>query len=92
MSPRPKLKKNITFSPEATYFKPRGIPIRNIDVVHINHEEMEAIRLHEVEELNQTECAKKMKTSQSTLQRILDSAHKKIATALIYGKAIEIIE
>ena len=92
MSPRPKMPKNITFSPQATYFKPRGIPMRELDVVHLTHEEMEAVRLYEVEELNQTQCAKKMNTSQSTLQRILDSAHKKIGDALIHGKAIEIIE
>ncbi|PIQ98493.1 MAG: hypothetical protein COV64_01000, partial [Candidatus Nealsonbacteria bacterium CG11_big_fil_rev_8_21_14_0_20_39_9] len=55
-------------------------------------DELEALRLCDLENLEQTEAAKKMKVSQSTLQRILTSAHKKIAEALIEGKAIKIVK
>jgi len=64
--------------------------MRHLAVVHLTHEELEALRLKNIKDLDQTECAKLMKTSQSTFQRILSSAYKKISEALIDGKAIEI--
>ncbi len=59
-------------------------------MVSLTMEELEALRLKNVLELDQTEAAKQMGTSQSTFQRILSSANKKVADALINGKAIEI--
>ena len=88
--PRPRLYRRIKFNPDVTYFKPRGVPMRILEVEHLTLEEVEALRLKNVEILDQVECAKKMHTSQSTLQRILSSAYKKISRALIDGKAIEI--
>ena len=82
----------INFEPGVTYFKPRGIPLFQLDEVELNIDEMEAIRLCDLEDLEQIKCAKKMKISQSTFQRILASAHQKIAQALIGGRAIKIIE
>ncbi len=64
--------------------------MRHLEVVELASEEMEAIRLKNIKDLDQTECAKQMKTSQSTFQRILSSAYKKIAEALVEGKAIQI--
>ena len=55
-------------------------------------DELEALKLYEVDGLNQTIAAKKMKISQPTLARLLDSANKKIAQAIITGKAIRIEE
>jgi predicted DNA-binding protein (UPF0251 family) len=89
---RPRKIRRIGFNPEATYFKPRGIPLQQLDEVELGHDEMEAIRLKNLKKLDQNECAKKMKISQSTLQRILSSAYKKITEALIDGKAIRIEE
>ena len=88
--PRPKLCRRINFDPRVKYFKPQGIPLRFLEEVELSMEEMEAVRLKNVEELDQTEAAKKMKTSQSTFQRILSSAYKKMAEALVEGKAIKI--
>lgn len=65
--------------------------MRQLEIVELTAEEVEALRLKNVEDLGQTECAKKMKTSQSTFQRILTSAYKKISLALIKGRAIKII-
>jgi predicted DNA-binding protein (UPF0251 family) len=90
--PRPKLCRKIRFNPYITYFKPQGVPIRNLDVVELTTEEIEAYRLRHIENLEQKEAAKKMHTSQSTYQRILSSAYKKTANALINGKAIKIIK
>ena len=88
--PRPRLCRFIKFNPNVTYFKPQGIPLRNLEVIKLTLEEVEAIRLKNIEDLEQTQCAQKMKTSQSTFQRILASANKKIAQALTQGKAIQI--
>jgi uncharacterized protein len=88
--PRPKLPRRISFSPNVTYFKPRGIPLRDLEVVSLSIEEIEAYRWRYLEKLDQSESADKMKISTSTYQRILYSAQEKIADALINGKAIEI--
>ncbi len=88
---RPRLPRKIIFSPNVTYFKPRGVPLRTLEVVELSIEEMEALWLKNVEGMEQIEAAKKMKTSQSTFQRILANAHKKVSEALIKGKAIRII-
>jgi len=87
---RPRLCRRIRFNPNITYFKPQGVPMRFLDVVELTTEEMEAYRLRHINDLEQTEAAKKMNTSQSTYQRILYSAYKKIADALVNGKAIKI--
>ena len=88
---RPRLCRRVRFNPNITYFKPRGVPMSTLDEVQLTTEEVEALRLKNVKDLDQNECAKKMKTSQSTFQRILSSAYKKVADALINGKAIKII-
>jgi predicted DNA-binding protein (UPF0251 family) len=90
--PRPKLKRKIQFNPEIRYFKPQGVPMRYLKIVELLPEEVEALRLKNIENMNQEECAKKMNTSQSTFQRILSSAYHKISEALIKGNAIKIIE
>ena len=90
--PRPKLCRRIRFNPNVTYFKPQGVPMRFLEVVELAIEEAEALRLKNIKNLDQAECAKLMKTSQSTFQRILSSAYKKITQAIIKGKAIKIIK
>lgn len=90
--PRPRLCRRIDFNPRVTYFKPQGIPMRDLEVIELTIEEMESYRLRHLNNLDQKEAAKKMHTSASTYQRILYSAYKKIADALIGGKAIKIIK
>jgi len=89
---RPRLCRRIRFNPNVTYFKPQGVPMRCLEVVELTTEEAEALRLKNIKALEQEEAAKKMNTSQSTFQRILSSAYKKITEALIEGKAIKIIK
>lgn len=88
--PRPKLNRCINFDPKVTYFKPQGVPMRYLDIVELSMEEIEALRLKNVEQLDQGECASKMNTSQSTFQRRLSSAYSKVTRALVDGKAIKI--
>lgn len=87
---RPKRLRRIGFQPEITYFKPRGVTTPFLEEVSLEEDELEALRLADFQEIEQVEAAKKMKISQSTFQRILTGAHKKIAEALIIGKAIKV--
>jgi len=73
-----------------TYFKPAGIPLRFLDEVCLSLEEAEAIRLKDIEDLDQAGCAERMTVSRPTVQRIIESARKKMADALLNGKAIRI--
>lgn len=88
--PRPCLCRRVRFNPSVTYFKPQGVPMRFLDVVALSTEEAEAMRLKNMRDLTQEEAARQMRTSQSTFQRILTSAYKKVTEAIIEGKAIEI--
>ena len=87
---RPKKIRHINFNPETTYFKPRRIPMSALEEVILTVDELEALRLKNYQRIEQIKCARKMKISQSTFQRILCLANQKIADALINGKAIKI--
>lgn len=89
---RPRLFRRIRFNPRVTYFKPRGVPLKFLEMVELTVEEAEALRLRNIKDLDQIDCAKQMNTSQSTFQRILSSAYKKITEAVIEGKAIKIVK
>ena len=87
---RRQLWRKVSFIPPITYFKPAGIPLAGLDEVKLLVEEAEAIRLKDIEGLEQEESAQKMEISRTTFSRILDSARQKIADALLNGKAIRI--
>ena len=80
----------IECEPSVTYFKPRGVPLIKLENVSLAKDEFEALRLKDVEGLEQEQAALKMNVSQPTFHRILDSAHNKVADALVKGKAIRI--
>ena len=82
--------RKVSFIPPVTHFKPAGIPLGTLDEVNLLVEEAEAIRLKDLEGLEQEECAQKMNISRTTFSRILESARRKIADALLNGKAIKI--
>ena len=88
--PRPRLKRRIRQHPDITFYKPQGIPLKNLKSVELTLEEWETLRLKNVLKLNQVLAAKKMNTSQSTFQRILNTAQKKLSLAIINGMAIKI--
>ena len=87
---RPRRTRRISFQPNVTYFKPAGIPMTNLKETVLSFDELEAIRLMDSEGLEQTQAAKKMKISQSTLSRLLREGRKKLADAIIQGNAIKI--
>ena len=88
--PRPPIRRRIRGRFSADYFKPAGVPLRELSEISLRPDEVEAIRLKNVEKLDQGSAAKKMEISQSTFQRILARAHEKIATAICRGWAIRI--
>ena len=76
--------------PQVTYFKPAGVPLRDLEEVALTVKEAEAIRLKDLEGLEQEESAAKMCISRPTFHRVLRSARQKVAEALINGKALRI--
>ena len=88
--PRPCRMRWVHQEPDVIYFKPQGVPMRHLEEVILTVEELESLRLKEIEEFDQEKAAKKMKISQPTFHRILDSARKKLADAIVNGKAIKI--
>lgn len=87
---RRQLWRKVSSIPQVNYFKPAGIRMAELQESRLLVEEAEAIRLKDLEGLEQEECAEKMNISRSTFSRLLDSARQKIADALLNGKAIRI--
>ena len=88
--PRPQKCRRVEFLPGITYFKPAGIPLKNLEEISMSVEEAEALRLKDLGGLEQKQGAEKMNISRPTFQRVLASARQKIADALLNGKAIRI--
>ena len=88
--PRPRKCRRVGCLPGVNYFKPIGIPMKNLQEVRLTVEELEALRLKEIEGLDQQKSAVKMGVSRPTFQRILATARSKTAEALITGKALRI--
>lgn len=88
--PRPPKCRRVGYLPEITYFKPAGLPLRELEEVVLSVEEVEAIRLKDIEGLEQEAGAARMNVSRPTFQRVLTSARQKIADAILNGKAVSI--
>jgi predicted DNA-binding protein (UPF0251 family) len=88
--PRPRSPRRLRFSPHVTYFKPRGIPLQELAEVSLARDEVEALKLHDLEHYSQQEAAEQMHVSQPTFARILASAHHKLAQGIIHGQAIRL--
>jgi predicted DNA-binding protein (UPF0251 family) len=88
--PRPRIPRRVWFRPGFTKFGPTGPGMTSIGEVVLTMEEFESIRLKDYEGMDQKESAKRMGISQPTFQRVYESARKKIADAIVNGKAIRI--
>ena len=73
------------------FFKPQGVPMGNVEIVELSADELEAMRICDIEDLEQEKAAEKMGISRGTVQRLLYSGRKKVAQALLSGKAIHIV-
>ena len=88
--PRPKKNRRICCEPSAYFFKPRGVPMFKLSEIVIEHDELESLRLADIEKMSHEEGAKAMKISRATFGRILEKARLKTADAILNGKAIRI--
>lgn len=88
--PRPFKKRRVCCNPKSDYFKPRGIPLDCLEEVTLSIDELEALRLADMEGAYQEEGAGRMNISRQTFGNIIASAHQKVAEALLEGKALKI--
>ena len=88
--PRPKQERQVALNPEVTYFKPRGVPLMHLEEVCLPLEGLEALRLADLEGLSQAEAAASMGVSRHTFGRVLASARRNVAQALVGGRALRI--
>ena len=89
--PRPRCHRRITHSPPADYFKPRGIPLCDLKEIELAADELEALRLADLNGLYRKDAAEKMGVSRQTFDRIVRSARAKVAEALVEGHALRIL-
>jgi len=88
--PRPFKYRRVCCNPSTNYFKPRGIPVSELEEVNLTMDELEAVRLADLDNVYQEDAAQKMNISRQTFGNIIKSAHKKIADALLNAKALKI--
>ena len=87
---RPKKCRCVNCTPNTSYFKPRGIPVFQLEEVSLSLDELEAIRLADYEGCYHEDAATRMKVSRATFGRILSKARNKVAEAIVDGKALRI--
>ena len=88
--PRPVKPRRTCCKPDADYFKPRGISLKKLKEVSLTIDELEAVRLADLRSMYQEDAANSMNVSRQTFGNIINSAHRKIADALLNSKALKI--
>jgi predicted DNA-binding protein (UPF0251 family) len=87
---RPQKERKVAFNPEISYFKPRGIPMFDLEEVCLTVDQREAIRLSDLLGMSHEEAGRHMGVSRATFGRIIERARNIVADALINGKAINV--
>jgi len=87
---RPQKERRVAFNPEISYFKPRGIPMFDLEEVGLTVDQREAIRLSDLLGMSHEEAGRHMGVSRATFGRIIQRARHTVADALINGKAINV--
>ena len=88
--PRPRKWRTVAAQPRVNLFKPQGVPAWDLEEVVMAVEGLEAIRLFDLEGLDQEEAAARMGVSRPTFSRILTSARSVVAEALVRGLALRV--
>ena len=88
--PRPRKRRLLGRAPRPAIYKPAGVPLDDLRRVVLLQEELEALRLADLEGLTQAAAAARMEVSRSTFQRILARARRQVALALAEGQALQI--
>ncbi len=71
-------------------YKPAGTPLKDLERITLDHDEMEAMFLCDSENLTQEDAGERMGVSRGTVQRLLSQARKKTIEAIVLGKALSI--
>ena len=87
---RPRKCRRICTTPVARFYKPQGVPVRCLEIVLLKDEELEALALADVRQMDHESAAQQMAVSRPTFSRILAQARKTVAAALVSGAAIRI--
>jgi predicted DNA-binding protein (UPF0251 family) len=87
---RPKKNRIVRFDPKINYFKPRGIPVFDLDEVCLTVDEREAIRLADLLDMSHEDAGRQMGVSRATFGRIVQNARRIVADAIINGKAVRV--
>ncbi len=87
---RPRSCRRVNSLPESNYFKPRAIPLPLLEEMNLTMDEFEALRLADWDGFYQEQAAEKMKVCRPTFGRIIESTRRKVAEALVKGKALKI--
>lgn len=88
--PRPRKCRRIMTTPDVTYFKPRGVPLRELAEIYLSLDGFEALRLADLDGLSHEAAAQQMRVSRQTFGRILSTARQSVAKALVGGLALRI--
>jgi predicted DNA-binding protein (UPF0251 family) len=85
---RPVKPRWVGFEPPRVCFLPQPVPIGPTELVVLTLDELEAIRLADLEGLAQEEAARRMNVSRPTFGRIVEHARRKVAEGLVHGRGI----
>jgi predicted DNA-binding protein (UPF0251 family) len=88
--PRPRKHRRLKHAHQPAVYKPVGVPLGVLDRTILLDEELEALRLADLEQRYQEDAAEQMAVSRSTFQRIVTEARRKVAFALVHGTALQI--
>jgi predicted DNA-binding protein (UPF0251 family) len=88
--PRPRKRRLLDHAPREAIYKPAGVPLDGLRRVRLLQEELEALRLADLEGLTQQQAAERMEISRSTFQRTVKRARRQVALALAEGHALQI--
>lgn len=89
--PRPRKRRKLGRAPRAAIYKPSGIPLNDLRQIPLEPDELETLRLADLEGLTQEQGAQKMGISRSTFQRTLACARRQVAMALVEGAALHLV-
>ncbi len=87
---RPRNIRKVACTPDANYFKPKGIPMKDLEEVILTIDEFESVRLTDFEKLYQEKAAEQMGVSRQTIGRSVETARYKILDAILNNKALRI--
>lgn len=88
--PRPTCCRRVAATPACLLFKPAGVPCSALEQLVLTVDELESLRLADLEGLYQEQAATRMGVSRATFGRIVESARKKVARMLVEAKALRI--